>query len=77
VTAKEEAARGQGLAAPIAGLDPTEQRALFGQDAWPYGLEPNRRTLETFLEFTAALGWIDNPKPIEEYFVPATLDLRG
>ena len=28
-----------------------ETRALMGDDYWPYGFEPNRRTLDTFLRY--------------------------
>jgi 4,5-dihydroxyphthalate decarboxylase len=31
-------------------------RAQFGEDLWPYGLEPNRPTLETFLGYAAEQG---------------------
>src|SRR5450755_1717672 len=33
-----------------------EARALMGQDFWPYGLEANRKTLETFLRHHHAQG---------------------
>jgi 4,5-dihydroxyphthalate decarboxylase len=29
---------------------------IFGEDLWPYGIEPNRRTLEAFLEFAWEQG---------------------
>jgi 4,5-dihydroxyphthalate decarboxylase len=31
-------------------------RELLGDDPWPYGLEPNRPTLETFLGFAHEQG---------------------
>jgi 4,5-dihydroxyphthalate decarboxylase len=33
-----------------------EARALMGRDFWPYGLEANRKTLETFLRHHHAQG---------------------
>lgn len=68
--AKRISAAAPGLPAPIAGLSPAHQEALFGTDPWPYGIDANRRTLETFLNFTTAQGWIDRPRPLEDFFVP-------
>lgn len=31
-------------------------QALFGEDFWPYGIEPNRATLEAFLQFAREQG---------------------
>jgi 4,5-dihydroxyphthalate decarboxylase len=31
-------------------------RAIFGDDPWPYGIEPNRRTLEAFLQYAFEQG---------------------
>lgn len=33
-------------------------REVFGPDIWPYGIEPNRVTLEAFLRYCAAQGLI-------------------
>lgn len=33
-----------------------EARALFGSDPWPYGVEPNRVTLDAFLRFAHEQG---------------------
>jgi len=43
---------------------------LFGGDAWPYGLEPNRPTLEALVQYMAEQKFIARPMPIEELFVP-------
>src|SRR5262245_4416381 len=45
---------------------------LFGEDAWPYGVEPNRRTLEAFLEFAFEQGVCHRRLAVEELF-PAEL----
>ena len=49
-------------------------RALMGDDYWPYGLEPNRKTLEAFARYSHAQGLAERLVPIEELFVPSTLD---
>src|SRR5262245_19968453 len=46
--------------------------ALMGDDFWPYGLEPNRRTLETFVRYVHEQGLIPEPLPIESLFAAST-----
>jgi len=43
---------------------------VFGGDAWPYGIEPNRPTLEALVEYMAEQNLIARTMPIEELFVP-------
>ena len=43
-------------------------KALFGQDFWPYGLEPNRKTLEAFLLFAHEQGVCHRKVEPEELF---------
>jgi 4,5-dihydroxyphthalate decarboxylase len=43
-------------------------KAIFGDDPWPYGVEANRRTLETFLEFAFEQGVCHRRLTIEELF---------
>lgn len=43
---------------------------LFGRDIWPYGIEPNRKTLEPFLEFCHEQGIAHRPMAVEELFAP-------
>ena len=43
---------------------------LFGGDCWPYGVEPNRPTLEALVTYMAEQGLIPAPIPIEKLFVP-------
>ncbi len=43
---------------------------LFGGDCWPYGVEPNRPTLEALVNYMAEQGLIAEPIPIEKLFVP-------
>jgi len=49
-------------------------RALLGQDFWPYGVEPNRHTLETFLRHHHEQGLSSRTLTVEELFHPATLE---
>ena len=51
-----------------------EAKALMGEDYWPYGLEPNRRTLDTFLRHHHAQGLSPRRLEPEELFHPATLE---
>ena len=56
--------------APFAWLRPYSDRmkALFGQDFWPYGLEPSRKTLEAFLLFAHEQGVCHRRVVPEELF---------
>ena len=43
---------------------------LFGGDCWPYGVEPNRPTLEALVSYMVEQGLIAEPIPVEKLFVP-------
>jgi 4,5-dihydroxyphthalate decarboxylase len=43
-------------------------RALFGDDPWPYGVAPNRRTLEAFLGFAHEQGVCHRRVAVEALF---------
>jgi 4,5-dihydroxyphthalate decarboxylase len=43
---------------------------LFGGDCWPYGIEPNRPTLEAMVSYMVDQGLIPDKIPIEKLFVP-------
>jgi 4,5-dihydroxyphthalate decarboxylase len=43
---------------------------VFAGDAWPYGVEPNRPTLEALVQYMVDQHFIAKPIPIEELFVP-------
>jgi 4,5-dihydroxyphthalate decarboxylase len=49
-----------------------EIAAIFGDDFWPYGVEPNRRTLEAFLAFAYEQGVCQRLLKVEELFAPET-----
>jgi 4,5-dihydroxyphthalate decarboxylase len=47
-------------------------RELMGEDYWPYGLEPNRKALQTFLQHHHAQGLSPRLVAPEELFHPST-----
>jgi 4,5-dihydroxyphthalate decarboxylase len=49
-------------------------KALMGEDWWPYGLERNRVTLETFLQHHHRQGLSPRKLAPEELFHPSTLE---
>ena len=50
-----------------------EARRELGEDWWPYGFEPNRRVLETFLRYHYEQGLSKRRLKVEELFAPETL----
>jgi 4,5-dihydroxyphthalate decarboxylase len=50
--------------------DMAEIDELFGGDCWPYGVEPNRPTLEALVRYMVEQGLIAEPIPVEKLFVP-------
>lgn len=51
-----------------------EARELMGEDFWSYGVEANRKTLETFLRHHHAQGLSSRLVKPEELFHPGTLE---
>ncbi len=51
-----------------------EARELMSDDYWPYGVEANRKTLETFLRHHHSQGLSSRLVKVEELFHPATLE---
>jgi 4,5-dihydroxyphthalate decarboxylase len=51
-----------------------EERALLGPDPWPYGVEPNRVTLEAATQYSHEQGLSARKLAVEELFAPTTLD---
>jgi 4,5-dihydroxyphthalate decarboxylase len=49
-------------------------RTLMGEDFWSYGIEPNRKTLETFLRHHHAQGLSPRLVKVEELFHPSTFE---
>lgn len=54
----------------LAALD--EQERVFGADPWPYGVEPNRATLATFLTYLEEQGLLASPLDVDDLFAPST-----
>ena len=50
--------------------DIEEMDEVFGGDCWPYGVEPNRPTLQALVTYMAEQGLIPQPIAIEKLFVP-------
>ena len=48
-------------------------RAQMGEDCWPYGVNANRTTLETFCQYAYEQGACARRLEIEELFAPETL----
>lgn len=57
---------------PSLGLLAEEAQRRYGQDFWPYGLEPNRVTLEAFARFAFEQGVAERLMEIEELFTKTT-----
>jgi len=53
-----------------------EVDTLFGGDAWPYGIAPNRPTLEALVKYMVEQHFIARAMPIEALFVPLP-DVHG
>jgi 4,5-dihydroxyphthalate decarboxylase len=60
---------------PWAGQELEETRELMGDNYWPYGIEPNRKTLETLFRYSHEQGLASRELTIEELFHPASLGL--
>lgn len=50
--------------------DLEEVDELFSGDPWPYGLEPNRVTLEALVSYLVQQRFLDEPVAIDDVFVP-------
>lgn len=50
--------------------DLDEVDELFGGDPFPYGVEPNRPTLEMLMGFLVDQGFVESPPPVDELFTP-------
>ncbi|MCC6891087.1 MAG: ABC transporter substrate-binding protein [Hyphomicrobiales bacterium] len=51
--------------------------AVFGGDAFPYGIEPNRPTLEALVRYMGEQHFIARPLPVEALFVPIPGEFGG
>jgi 4,5-dihydroxyphthalate decarboxylase len=49
-------------------------RQLMGEDFWPYGIEPNRRTLDAMIRYSHDQGLAVRRLEVDELFAPTTRD---
>jgi 4,5-dihydroxyphthalate decarboxylase len=52
--------------------DVEEIRRVFGGDSWPYGVEPNRVTIEALIGYLAEQHMIAHTVPVDDLFVPVS-----
>ena len=52
-----------------------ETQQLMGENFWPYGIDSNRKALETLFRYSHEQGLASRRLTIEELFVPSTLGL--
>ena len=71
------AARRRGLAEVYfeLGLLPVEQRDVLRTDPFPYGVQANRKVLETIAAYSHEQGLTPREVKLEEVFAPSTLEL--
>ncbi len=55
---------------PFLMRDIDEIHDVFDGDPWPYGIEPNRPTLEAFVTYLTDQSLIAAPVPVDDLFVP-------
>jgi 4,5-dihydroxyphthalate decarboxylase len=60
------------LAWPIPEIE--EQREIFGEDFWPYGLDANRHVLDTLVQYAYEQGLIRKKVDLKSLFAPNTLE---
>lgn len=53
-----------------------KNRALLGEDWWPYGLDANRKAVDTFLRYHHEQGLSQRLLTSEDIFVPGLLETR-
>ena len=51
-----------------------KERETLGDDAWAYGLKPNRHALETLIQYTYEQGLISKRFEVESLFAKSTLE---
>jgi len=61
---------------PWYGQEYEETRKLMGENFWPYGIGPNRKTLETLFRYSYEQGLSSKNLTIDELFHPTSLGLK-
>ncbi len=59
---------------PWFGQEFDETRQLMGENFWPYGIEPSRKTLNALLQYTYDQGLASRRLQVEDLFHASTLD---
>ena len=63
------------ISLPWIGKELEETRALMGGNFWPYGIAPNRKTLDALFQYSYEQGLAMRRLTVEELFHPSTLNL--
>jgi 4,5-dihydroxyphthalate decarboxylase len=53
-----------------------DTRRRMGENFWPYGIEPNRKTLDALFQYSHEQGLAKKRLTVEELFHPSTLELE-
>ena len=64
------------ISLPWIGQELEETRELMGDNYWPYGIELNRKALETLFQYSHEQGFSSRQLTIEELFVPGSLKFK-
>ena len=59
---------------PMMGYLLEEQKQLFGNDPYPYGIKENLNVLNTFVDYSFEQGLIDRKPSLSELFSTSTID---
>jgi 4,5-dihydroxyphthalate decarboxylase len=62
---------------PWFGQELEDTKALMGKNFYSYGVDPNRKALETLCRYSHAQGLASRKLTLEELFEPSSLDLQG
>jgi len=65
------------LSLPFFADDLAATKELFGKDYWPYGVEDNRKEIETLARYSEEQFLAKRRVTVEELFAPGTHDLPG
>lgn len=74
---RQEYAYPKQLSFPTGVLLLEEETQRFGRNPWQNGLAPNAHTLDKFMQYAAAQGYIQRPLSLEEAFCQDTKELIG
>jgi 4,5-dihydroxyphthalate decarboxylase len=63
------------ISLPWIGKELEDTQELMGKNFWPYGIPPNRRTLEALFQYSYEQGLAKRKLTVKELFHPSTLKL--